>query len=323
VRASAMLWGRVLLGWLLAVSCADAQTYPDRPITIVHGFGAGGGADLFLRAIVPAVSDRLGQPIQIDYRVGAGGNIAFGYVAKAAPDGYTLLMGTPGLVTNPMIFAEARFDPLHDFTPIGLIGSVPTVLVVNPALPVRTVAELVALAKAQPGKLNFVSSGIGTSLHLTGELFKVAAGIELTHVPYRGGLQAEADVVSGQVEMMFNVLPSALPMINADKLRPLAVTGSARAATLPNTPTMIEAGLPGFVALTWNGILAPAGTPPAIVDRVNAALRQALADPDLRARLAGMGQDPVTDTPAEFRDFLRQEQEKWAPVIKTAGIKPQ
>jgi tripartite-type tricarboxylate transporter receptor subunit TctC len=312
-----------LFAWLLAAAPVFAQAYPERPITIIHGFAAGGGADLLLRAVTPAVSAQLGQPIVIDYKVGAGGNIAIAYVARATADGYTLLLGTPGLVTNPFVFAEAKFDPLADFAPVGLIGSVPTVLVVNPAVAARSVAELVTLAKANPGKLNYASSGIGTSLHLTAELFKLATGIDVVHVPYKGGLQAEADVVSGQAEMMFNVLPSALPLIQSGQLRPLAVTGRARAATLPDTPTMIEAGLPGFVALTWNGILAPAATPKPIVDRLSAAFRQALSDPEVLHRLAGMGQDPLSSTPEAFGAFLREEQQKWGRVIKTAGIQPQ
>jgi tripartite-type tricarboxylate transporter receptor subunit TctC len=323
MRPPMILWGQILLFWLVVTAAAGAQGFPDRPVTIVHGFGAGGGADLLLRAIIPAVSDQLGQPLVVDYRVGAGGNIAISYVARAAPDGYTLLLGTPGFVWNPLIFAEARFDPLHDFAPVGLIGSVPTVLVVNPALPAHSVAELVALARARPGKLTFASSGVGSSLQLTGELFKLAAGIDLTHVPYKGSLQAEADIMSGQVDMMFNVLPSALPLIQGGQLRPLAVTASTRAATLPETPTMIEAGLPGFVALTWNGILAPAATPTPVIDRLSTAFRQALERADVIARLVAMGQDPMTSTPAAFGAFLRQEHDKWAHVIATSGIQAQ
>jgi tripartite-type tricarboxylate transporter receptor subunit TctC len=302
---------------------AVAQPYPAKPITIVHGFGAGGGADILLRTVTPTIAERLGQPVVIDYKVGAGGNIAFTHVARAAPDGYTLLMATPGLITNPFVYADAKYDPLRDFTPVGPIGSVPQVLVVNPAMTVRSVADLIALAKAKPGTLNYSSSGVGTSLHLTGELFRFAAAIDIVHVPYKGAMQAEADIVSGQVQMMFNVLPSALPLIKSGQLRPLAVTSATRAATLPDTPTMIEAGLPGFTALTWNGIVAPAGTPAPIVARLNAAITAALDTPDVRERLAGMGQDAWSSTPEQFAAFLRAEQTKWATVIKTAGIHAQ
>ncbi|HUA54394.1 MAG TPA: tripartite tricarboxylate transporter substrate binding protein [Candidatus Sulfotelmatobacter sp.] len=313
----------LVLACLVTAAAALAQPYPTKPITIVHGFGAGGGADILLRAVTPAMSERLEQPVVIDYKVGAGGNIAFSYVARSEPDGYTLLMATPGLITNPFVYAAAQYDPLRDFTPVGPIGSVPQVLVVNPALPARSVAELIALAKAKPGTLNYSSSGVGTSLHLTGELFRVAAGIDIVHVPYKGALQAESDIVSGQVQMMFNVLPSALPMIKSGQLRALAVTSAERAATLPDTPTMIEAGLPDFTALTWNGIVAPAGTPAPIVARLNAALIDALKLPAVRERLAGMGQDAWSSTPEAFAAFLRDEQTKWAPVIKAAGIRAQ
>ena len=302
---------------------ALAQPYPAKPITIVHGFGAGGGADILLRAVTPAMSERLGQPIVIDYKVGAGGNIAFTHVARSAPDGYTLLMATPGLITNPYVYADAKYDPLRDFTPIGPIGSVPQVLIVNPALKAGSVAELIALAKAEPGKLNYSSSGVGTSLHLTGELFRFTAGIDIVHVPYKGAMQAEADIVSGQVQMMFNVLPSALPLIKSGQLRPLAVTSETRAATLPDTPTMIEAGVRGFTALTWNGIVGPAGIPAPIVARLNAAIAAALAQPEVRERLAAMGQDAWSSTPEQFTAFLHAEQTKWAGVIKTAGIHAQ
>jgi tripartite-type tricarboxylate transporter receptor subunit TctC len=319
--------GFFFLAWLaIAITIGDtaiAEPYPSKTITIVHGFGAGGGADILLRAVTPALAERLGQPVVIDYKVGAGGNIAFSYVARSAPDGYTLLMATPGLITNPFVYADAQYDPLRDFTPVGPIGSVPQVLIVNPALPARSVTELIALAKAKPGTLNFSSSGVGTSLHLTGELFRVAAGIDIVHVPYKGALQAEADIVSGQVQMMFNVLPSALPLIKSGQLRALAVTGAERAATLPDTPTMIEAGLPDFTALTWNGIVAPAGTPVPIVAHLNAALTETLAQPAVRERLAGMDQDAWSSTPAAFAAFLDAEQKKWAPVIRAAGIHAQ
>jgi tripartite-type tricarboxylate transporter receptor subunit TctC len=313
----------VALCLLLAGTAAQAQTYPDRPIRVVNGFAAGGGTDLLLRTLLPKLGENLGQQLIIDYRPAAGGNLAMDIVAKAAPDGYTLLMGSPGLATNPSLYRDLGFNPLRDFAPITLVGIVQNVLVVNPALPVHTVAELVALAKAQPGKLNFASPGYGTSLHLAAELFKSSEGLDIVHVPYKGGLQAVTDVLSGKPEIMFNVLPSALPYIQAGKLRALAVTGATRAPSLPDVPTMIEAGVPGYTATTWNGLLAPAGTPPAIIARIHDAVVQALQDPTVKEGYARIGEDVASDTPEELTALIRDETAKWSRVIKNANIQPQ
>ena len=236
------------LALILACATGVVHAFPDKPLKVVHGFAPGGGADIFLRTILPKFSEALGQQIVVDYRTGAGGNLAMEAVAKAPPDGYTLLMGTPGLAINPSLYAKLPFDPLRDFAPVSLIGSVPNVLIVTPSVPANSVQELVALAKAEPGKLNFASSGSGTSLHLAAELFKLSAGIDIVHIPYKGGAQAQTDVLGGQAQLMFNVLPSALPQIKAGKLKALAVTGPARSESLPDVPTMIEAGLPGYTA---------------------------------------------------------------------------
>jgi len=308
---------------LLGSAAAQAQNYPDRPIRVVNGFAAGGGTDLLLRTLLPKMGEILGQQLIIDYRPAAGGNLAMDIVAKAAPDGYTLLMGSPGLATNPSLYRDLTFDPLRDFAPISLIGTVQNVLVVNPALPVHSVAELVALAKKDPGKLNFASPGYGTSLHLAAELFKASEGLDIVHVPYKGGLQAVTDVLAGKPELMFNVLPSALPYIQAGKLRALAVTGTTRSPTLPDVPTMIEAGLPNYTAFTWNGLLAPAGTPRPIIDRLHAAIVQALQDPAVREGYARIGTDPDSDTPEQFAELIRAETAKWSRVIKAANIQPQ
>jgi tripartite-type tricarboxylate transporter receptor subunit TctC len=312
----------LLVGLGLLPMSARAQIYPDKPITIVHGFDAGGGADLFLRVVAPEVSKLIGQQIVISYRTGAGGDIAIDYVSRAAPDGYTLLLATPGVVTNPFIHAGAHFDVLHDFAPVSLIGTVSNVLVTSPDFKVNSVAELIAKAKAEPGVLNYASSGVGTSLHLDGELFKYDTGIDIVHVPYKGGMQAQQDVVAGQDQLMFNVLPSALPMIKAGMLRALAVTGPSRDATLPDVPTMMEAGVANYTAVTWNGILAPAGTPRPIIDKLNAAFTQALKDRAMTAKLSAMGQGGSWSSPEEFAKFLHDEQVKWATVIKAAGIEP-
>ena len=313
-----------VLGVLLALVMSPAQAaYPDHPIKVVNGFAAGGGSDILLRTIIPAISENLGQQIIVEYRTGAGGNLAMEAVAKAAPDGYTLLMGTPGLATNPSLYANLPFDPHKAFAPISLVGTVPNVLVVNPELPAKSVSELVALAKRTPGKLNYASPGVGTSLHLAGELFKLDTGTDIVHVAYKGGSQAQTDVMGGQVQMMFNVLPSALPLVQGGKLRPLAVTGPHRAESLPDVPTMIEAGVPGYTALTWNGLLAPAGTPPEVIARLNDAIVKAMRSPQMKERLAKIGQDVAWSTPAEFGSFLRDETAKWSKVIRASGIKPQ
>jgi tripartite-type tricarboxylate transporter receptor subunit TctC len=314
---------RFLMTMCLALFAITAYGYPDKPIKIVLGFPAGGGSDILLRTITPALSTLLGQSIVVDNRPGAGGNLAMELVARADPDGYTLLMGSPGLAINPFLYDKLAFDPLHDFAPIGMVGSVQNVLVVNPSLPVHTVAELVEYAKKNPGRLNYASSGTGTSLHLAGELFKHDTGVQITHVPYKGGGPAMNDLLGGQVEMMFNVLPSALPQINAGKLRALAVTGATRAPSLPNVPTMLEAGIKGYTAVTWNGLLAPAGTPPAIVRQLNLALQQVLASADTKQRFADMGQDVVMGTPQDFSELIRTETTKWKTVIQESGIKAQ
>jgi tripartite-type tricarboxylate transporter receptor subunit TctC len=308
---------------LLCTALGARAAYPDHPIKVVHGFAAGGGADILLRTIIPAISENLGQQIIVEYRPGAGGNLAMEAVAKAAPDGYTLLMGTPGLATNRSLYAGLSFDPLKDFAPISLVGTVSNVLVVNPALPANSVAELVALAKLRPGALNYASSGVGTSLHLAGELFMLDTGTQIVHVAYKGGSQAQTDVMGGQVQMMFNVLPSALPQIQAGTLRALAVTGKTRSESLPNVPTMIEAGVPGYSALTWNGLLAPAGTPPEVIARLNEAIVKAMRSAAMKDLLAKIGQDPAWTTPEEFAAFLREETAKWSKVIAASGIKPQ
>jgi tripartite-type tricarboxylate transporter receptor subunit TctC len=300
-----------------------AQTYPDRPIKIYHGFAAGGGADLLLRTLLPQLSENLGQQVVIEYRPGAGGNIAMEAVARAAPDGYTLLMGTPGLAINPSLYANLPFDPIKDFAPVSLIGTVQNVLIVNPAFAAKDVRELIELARANPGKLNFASSGTGTSLHLAGELFKVSTGVDIVHIPYKGGAQAMTDVISGQAEMMWNVLPSALPQIKAGTVRALAVTGKVRSESLPDIPTMREAGVPDYTAITWNGILAPANTPKAIIAKLNDAIVKALRTPEMKGKYAAIGQDLAWSTPEEFAAFIAEERARWSKTIGTAGIKPQ
>jgi tripartite-type tricarboxylate transporter receptor subunit TctC len=315
-------WLSIALG-LLAATAAQAQAWPDKPIKVVNGFAPGGGTDLLLRTLLPRLGEILGQQLIIDYRPAAGGNLAMDLVSKAAPDGYTLLMGSPGLATNPFLYKDLTFDPAKDFAPISLIGTVPNVLVVNPAVPVNSVAELVALARKEPGKLNFASPGYGTSLHLAAELFKASEKIDIVHVPYKGGGQAMQDVLAGKPEMMFQVLGAALPHIEAGKLKALAVTSAERAPVLPNVPTMMESGVKDYTAITWNGLLAPAGTPRPIIDRIHAAIVQALREPAVQEGYRKIGQFPAFDTPDEFRKLIRDETAKWSRVIKAANIQPQ
>jgi tripartite-type tricarboxylate transporter receptor subunit TctC len=307
----------------LCVATLAHAAFPDHPIKVINGFAAGGGSDILLRTIAPAIGDILGQPLVVEYRTGAGGNLAMEAVARAPADGYTLLMGSPGLATNSFLYASLPFDPLKDFAPISLVGTVQNVLVVNPSLPVHDVKWLIALAKQKPGALNYASPGVGTSLHLAGELFKLDTGTDIVHVAYKGGGQAQTDVIGGQVQMMFNVLPSALPLVQGGKLRALAVTGPRRAESLPDVPTMIESGVPGYTALTWNGLLAPAGTPPEVIAKLNDAIVKAMRSPEMKERLAKIGQDVAWSTPAEFAAFLRDETAKWSKVIRASGIKPQ
>jgi tripartite-type tricarboxylate transporter receptor subunit TctC len=320
-RRQILKGGAALAAGGLAIPALAA--WPEKPIRIILGFAPGGGSDILLRTFTPALSEALGQPVVVENRPGAGANIAMQAVAQAAPDGYTLLMGTPGLATNGALYGNLAFDPIKDFAPVALVGSVQNVLIVRPGLPVNSVAELIALARANPGKLNYASPGAGTSLHLAGELFKNSTGVRMEHVAYKGGAQALGDVMSGQVDLMFNVLPSALPQIKAATVKALAVTGLQRHPSLPDRPTLIEAGVPGYTAITWNGILAPAATPRPVVARLNEALLKVLRTPEMASKFAAIGQDVLTSTAEEFASFLRDETTKWRRTIESAGIKAQ
>jgi tripartite-type tricarboxylate transporter receptor subunit TctC len=315
---------KLLLSFVLLLSFGSAgAAYPDKPVKVVQAFAAGGGSDILLRAILPKFSEYLGQPVVPDYRTGANGNLAMEAVARSSADGYTLLMGFPGLAVNPSLYDNMTVQPLRDFAPVGLIGSVPNVLVVHPSVPADSVRQLVELLKKQPGKLNYASPGSGSTQHLAAELFRLTAGVEMTHIPYKGGGQAQTDVVGGQAQMMFNVLPSALPMVRAGKLKALAVADRKRSAALPDVPTMIESGVAGHTATTWNGLLAPAGTPREVVAKLNDALVRALRTQETAEALAKLGQDIAPSTPEEFGAFLREETEKWQKVIKATGVKAQ
>ena len=315
----------VLLAAVSAIvppAAAQAPAYPTKPIRIVVPFPPGGATDILAREVAQKLNEAWGQQVIVDNRPGAGGNIGSELVAKAAPDGYTLEMGTVGThAINASLYAKMPYDNVKDFVPIILVAGVPNVLEVNPSLPVNSVAELIAYAKANPGKLNFASSGNGTSIHLSGELFKAMAGVEMTHVPYKGSAPALQDLIAGQVQLMFDNLPPSLPQIKAGKLRALAVTSSVRAPALPDVPTVAEAGLPGFEASSWFGLLAPAGTSPAIVAKINAEVAKWLATPEAKENLSKQGANAAGGTPEDFASHIAAETAKWAKVVKESGAK--
>jgi tripartite-type tricarboxylate transporter receptor subunit TctC len=301
---------------------ASAQGYPNRPIRLVVPFPAAGTTDILARAVAQKLTEALGQAVVVDNRPGAAGNIGSDLVAKSAPDGYTLLMGTVGThAINPSLYSNMPYDHVKDFVPVVLVAGVPNVLVVNPELPVNSVADLIKLAKAKPGTINFASSGSGTSIHLSGELFKTMAGVDMMHVPYKGSSPALTDLIGGQVQIMFDNLPSSLAQIKAGKLRAVAVTSLKRAPALPDVPTISESGLPGFEASSWFGVLAPAGTPAPIVARINGEVNKWLQSADARERLLGQGAEAAGGTPEQFASYIRVETEKWAKVVKASGAK--
>ena len=315
---------RFLLAALVAIAAvsASAQTYPTRPIRLVVPFPAGGTTDILAREVGDRLSRSLGQSVVVDNRPGAAGNIGSDMVAKSAPDGYTLLMGTVGThAINPSLYTKMPYDHVKDFAPVVLVAGVPNVLEVTPSLPVNSVADLIKLAKEKPGQLNFASSGSGTSIHLSGELFKTMAGVDMTHVPYKGSAPALTDLMGGQVQLMFDNLPSSLQQIKAGKLRAIAVTSAQRAPALPNVPTIAESGLPGFEASSWFGLLAPAGTPPAVIARINTEVNQWLQTGEAKEKLVAQGAVVAGGTPEQFAAHIRAETEKWAKVVKVSGAK--
>jgi tripartite-type tricarboxylate transporter receptor subunit TctC len=302
---------------------AHAQApYPTKPIRLVVPFPAGGTTDIIARAVSQRLTETLGQAVVVDNRPGAGGNIGAELVAKSPPDGYTLLMGTVGThAINPGLYAKMPYDHVRDFAPVILVAGVPNVLVVPAALPVNSVQELIAYAKANPGKLNFASSGAGTSIHLSGEMFKTITGVNIAHVPYKGSAPALQDLVGGQVQMMFDNLPSSLALIKGGKLKALAVTSAQRSAALPDVPTMIESGLAGFEASSWFGILAPAGTPKDVIAKLSGEVAKWLATPEAKEKMAAQGAIPAGLMPDEFTRHIATETVKWQKVVKDSGAK--
>lgn len=306
-----------------AAGIASAQGYPAKPIRFIVPSTPGGSVDTLARTVGPRLADKWGQQVIVDNRSGAGGAIAGELVAKSPPDGYTLLVGTvASLATNVSLQKKLPYDPLKDFAPVTLIATQNLMLLVHPSLPVKSVKELTALAKKKPGSLSFSSAGNGTGGHLSGELYKMLAGVDLLHVPYKGVAPAMIDVVSGQVTMTFASILSGSQQVKAGRLRALAVTGGRRSPAVAELPTMMEAGVAGYESATWYGIVAPAGTPADIVNRLSSEIVAILKGPEMNDRLSKEGADPVGNTPAEFARHIQVEIEKWRKVIRAAGIQP-
>jgi tripartite-type tricarboxylate transporter receptor subunit TctC len=305
---------------LLAAGSVFAQAWPSRPIKLVVPFAAGGAPDVVARNLAIRLGDRLGQPVVIENKLGAGGNIAYESVGHSAPDGYTLVFATTGIATNMSLYKNPRYDALKDFAPVTLVSTGPHVLVANPKLPAKDIRELIALGKAKPKSLSYGSSGSGTILHLAGELFTIKTGVQLQHVPYRGSALAQNDLVGGVINLMFSDVASALQHINTGNVRALAVTGAQRVPSLPDVPTLAESGVPGYEIEAWFGILAPAGTPPAVVERLNRELLAVLALPEIKQRMAGLAQNLVGNSPAEFSAFLKNEVTKMGDIVKASGL---
>ena len=307
---------------LTRVSAQSAPEWPTKSITLIATYAAGGSADTRMRLLARKLTEKLGQPVVVENKGGAGGVIGTGVIAKAAPDGYTIGSGNMApLAVNPSLMQKMPYDPVKDIAPIILIESSPLVLSVANSLPVKNLAELIALAKSEPGKLTFGSSGVGGAHHLSGEMFREIAGLDITHVPYKGGSPAATDLMAGHLSMMFEMGNSALPSIQAGKIRPLAVTSKTRLAILPEVPTMAESGVADFESYNWQGIIGPAGIPPAIIAKLNKALNEILQDPDVLKAIADTGSQPRGGSADDFAKFIGVEREKWAKVINKAGIK--
>lgn len=309
---------------LALASTADAQSWPSKPIRIISPYPPAGANDLLARIIAPKLSEQLGQPVVVENRAGATGNIGAELVAKAPADGYTLLMGQAGNLTiNISLMAKIPFDPVRDFSPVTMVASTPNVLVVHPSLPVRTVKDLIALAKAKPGQINYATSGIGSPGHLAAELLNKSAGIRLVHIPYKGAAPALLDVVAGNAHLYFTSAVSAQPFIPSGRLRMVAVASAKRSPSLPEVPTVAEAGFPEFDVSSWWGVVAPASTPREVVMRLQVEIHRVIALPEIRTKLAEQGLDIATNTPEQFAAYIKSETAKWAKLIREVGVKPE
>src|SRR5438132_1841972 len=316
-----MRWVLLLLALVPVIGIG--QDYPSTPVRMVVGFPPGGGTVVVARILAPRLSELLGQPIVIDNRPGATGTVAAGHVAKSLPDGYTIMMGHVSVnAIAPSLFSNLPYDAAHDFAPIGLAAAVPHIVVVHPSLPATTLKELIAYLKAQPGKLTFPSAGNGSMPHLAGEVFQSLGGVKLVHVPYKGSGQSMQDLLGGQHLVAFDTMPASAPHVRSGKLRAVAVSTRERVATLPDVPTAEEAGVPGYVVITWYGVFAPAGTPGAIVNRLHAEMVKAMQTPDVRAKLEGIGADgSVSRSPEEFAALVRADTARYAKIVKDIGLR--
>ena len=309
----------ILIAGLAMLHCAAvAQT----PVRFVVGFTPGGPSDILARSLAEKLAGPLGQPVVVENRPGAGGNLAAEVVAKSAPDGNTWLLGNNSiLATNQALYSHLTYDPVKDFAPVALVAIQPNILVVHPSVPAHSVRELIAYAKSQPGKLNYASSGAGAAAHLAGELFKTMTGVQMVHVPYKGAQPALTDVIAGQCQLMFATSASVIPYIKAGRLRALAVTTAKRSPSVPDLPTLAESGVPGFEAITWHGVVVPAQTPPATIARLNKAIDTALADPQLLERLNSLGAEVSPGSPQDFAAYIAREIPKWTKVVRDSGAK--
>ncbi len=324
MKPNTIIHGAIFPALVAAAFAASAASYPDKPIRMLVGFAPGGGTDATARAIAQRLGPALGQQVIVDNRAGAAGNIATDIAAHSAPDGYTVLLGTiAALAINQSLYKNLPFDPLRDFEPVTLAVSSTNVLVVHPLVPVKTVKELIALAKAQPGKLSFGSSGIGGAGHLAGVLFDQLAGTQMVHVPYKGGAPAMLALVGGEVQLVFSTAETAVPQVKSGKIRALGVTMAKRTALLPDLPTIAEAGLSGYEANNWYGVLVPAKTPKPIVERLHREIVKILGTPEVKESLFRQGLDASPSTPQEFSAYIRSEIAKWAKVVKASGAKPE
>jgi len=314
---------RVLVALLVAASQALAQTYPSRPVRVMVGFAPGGPNDIIARAYSVQLAEAMGQPFVVENRTGAAGNLAAEAVARAAPDGHTLMLGSTGTnAVNPSLYAGLPFDPVRDLAPVSVVATSPSALAVHPKVAAQSVRELIALAKAQPGKLTYASAGSGSSQHLSAELFKQAAGVDIVHVPYKGAAPGITDLLAGQVDMSFAPVANVVPHAKSGKLRLLAVTGASRSEFAPGVPTVAESGVPGFEVTTWYAVFATGGTPAAIVERLTAELGKISRNPKLREQLAGLGIDAAASaSPAEARAYRDAEVERWGKLVRALGVK--
>ena len=310
----------LVLSLLFSLSLGAQDNWPSKPLRMILPFPPGGGTDILGRLIADRLAASLGQPVVTENRGGAGGNVGAEAAARSAPDGYTIVLVAPSLAISPTLYSKLNYDPVKDLAPVSLVATVPNVMVTQPSLP-GDLKEFIAVVKAKPGALNFGSGGAGTSNHLAGELFNLVAGTKLVHIPYKGVNLAMQDVLSGNVHLVFIGIPAAAPHIKAGKLRALALVARHRSPALPEVPTVAEAGLPDFEVTTWYGILAPAGTPRNIIDRLNGELVKIMHAPELREKLAATGTEPLTSTPDEFAAYVQKEIAKWGDVIRKAGVK--